>query len=119
MTGVQTCALPISTQIKVKEVVAYEVMPDTILDLQAGRIHAAVNDRPFLAYITKGKTDVYLLPDVAFGDNIFIGIAFHPEDDELREKVNEAIKAIVADGTYSKIYEKWFGRKPSAADMPF
>lgn len=37
-----------------------------------------------------------------------IGIAVRKEDDALREKFNEAIKAILADGTYEKINAKYF-----------
>jgi len=106
-------------ELGIKQIIAYDVMPDCILDVQAGRIDATTNDRPFLAYITKNKDDIYLIPDLSFGDNIFVGIAFRPGDIVLRNRVNKAIEEIVADGTYSKIYAKWFGREPSKVDMPF
>ena len=31
---------------------------------------------------------------------------------ELSKQVNEALKEIKADGTYAKIYKKWFGEEP-------
>jgi len=36
------------------------------------------------------------------------GIAIRPEDKDLVEMFNKAIDAIVADGTYAKINEKYF-----------
>lgn len=33
-------------------------------------------------------------------------------ENELMEKINTGLANIVADGTYAKIYEKWFGVAP-------
>ena len=43
------------------------------------------------------------------------GIAF-PEDSALVEPVNEALAEIKADGTYERLYKKWFGMPPE--DVP-
>ncbi|MFB6118749.1 basic amino acid ABC transporter substrate-binding protein [Halosegnis sp.] len=37
------------------------------------------------------------------------GIAFRQDDDEFRKQVNEALATIREDGTYDKIYDKYFG----------
>ena len=37
-----------------------------------------------------------------------IGIAVRKDDNELRNKLNAALKEIVADGTYKKINDKYF-----------
>ena len=37
------------------------------------------------------------------------GIAFNKNNTDLPEEFNEAIKSIKTNGTYQKIYEKWFG----------
>jgi len=37
-----------------------------------------------------------------------IGIAVRKGDNELRNKLNAALKEIVADGTYKKINDKYF-----------
>ena len=40
------------------------------------------------------------------------GIAFPKGSDELREKVNGALKTLRENGTYNEIYKKWFGTEP-------
>ena len=40
------------------------------------------------------------------------GIAFPKGSDELREKVNGALKTLRDNGTYNEIYKKWFGTEP-------
>ena len=32
---------------------------------------------------------------------------------ELTDQVNQALKELKADGTYDKIYKKWFGTEPN------
>ena len=41
-------------------------------------------------------------------DNDKIGIALRKGDDALREKLNVALQAMVADGTYQQINDKYF-----------
>ena len=35
-----------------------------------------------------------------------------PKDSELKGKVDEALKSIIDNGTYTEIYKKWFGIEP-------
>ena len=102
----------------VAEIVPYEIMNDGILDLEAGRIDAVFNDKPYLAYTLKDNNNVKFLGDVSFGDGIQIGIGITKENSELKAEIDQAIKDIISDGTYAQIYEKWFGYSPSAEDIP-
>jgi len=104
-------------ELGIKEIVPYEVMNDGIMDLESGRINAVFNDKPYLGYTLKDNDTIVLLPD-SFGDNIQIGIGVAKENSELTAQINQAIKDIVADGTYATIYEKWFGIAPNEADLP-
>ena len=81
------------------------------LELATGRVDAAVHDTPNVQYYanTAGKGRVKVTGAVKSGD--FYGIAF-PKGSELVPVVNQALKDIRADGTYDKLYQKWFGKQP-------
>jgi glutamine transport system substrate-binding protein len=83
------------------------------LELQTGRVDAAMHDTPnVLYYVAKaggGKVK-------AVGTQMMAheyGIAF-PKGSELVAKVNAALKTIKADGRYNTIYKKWFGTEPQS-----
>ncbi len=44
-------------------------------------------------------------------------VAVRPEDEELLKAVNEALAAIIEDGTYDEISQKWFGRNLLDVDL--
>lgn len=84
------------------------------LDLVSGRLDAQVGDMiPMLEWL--GKTDDGRccqlagapITDVRFvGEGV--GMALRKDDDALREKLNQALDAIIADGTYKAINDKYF-----------
>ena len=41
-----------------------------------------------------------------------IAMAVSKDKPEMLEKVNKAIDELKADGTYAKLYKKWFGTEP-------
>lgn len=54
------------------------------------------------------------------GDPLWIeqaAVAVRPEDEALLEAINEALAAIIEDGTYEEISEKWFGRNLLDVDL--
>ncbi|WJV55508.1 arginine ABC transporter substrate-binding protein [Prodigiosinella aquatilis] len=93
------------------QTVAYDSYQNAVLDLKNGRLDgvfgdtAVVNEwiknNPELATVGKKVTD----PDY-FG--IGLGIAVRPENQALLKKLNQALEAIKANGTYKTINDKWF-----------
>ena len=83
------------------------------LELQTGRVDAAMHDTPnVLYYIAKaGQGRVKAVGQQMMAHEY--GIAF-PKGSELVAKVNDALAKIKADGRYDAIYEKWFGTKPQS-----
>ncbi|MCX8959279.1 glutamine ABC transporter substrate-binding protein GlnH [Erwinia psidii] len=83
------------------------------LDLQAGNIDAVVHDSPNVLYYVKtagdgkvkstGETDSILPQQYGFAMQ---------KNSPLTEKVNAALEALHSDGTYNKIYVKWFNKQP-------
>ncbi|MBJ7220492.1 MULTISPECIES: arginine ABC transporter substrate-binding protein [unclassified Brenneria] len=93
------------------QTVAYDSYQNAVLDLKNGRIDgvfgdtAVVNEwlktNPNLATVGEHVTDAEY-----FGTGL--GIAVRPDNQALLEKLNNALDAIKADGTYQAINDKWF-----------
>nr|WP_255437853.1 glutamine ABC transporter substrate-binding protein GlnH [Comamonas flocculans] len=84
---------------------------NAFLELATGRIDAVVHDTPNVQYYAKtaGAGKVKVTGSLKSGD--FYGIAF-PKGSDLVPVVNKALKELKANGTYDKLYETWFGKKP-------
>ena len=87
----------------------YDTQDNAYLDLANGRLDGMVSDK-FPAYdwlrSEAGSNFEFKGEDIDIDDKI--GIAVRKEDNALRERFNQAIEAIVADGTYKTINEKYF-----------
>ena len=91
--------------------VPYDSYQNAKLDLQNGRIDSVFGDtavvnewlktNPQLGVATEKVTDPQY-----FGTGL--GIAVRPDNKALLEKLNNALAAIKADGTYQKINDQWF-----------
>ncbi|MFS8580799.1 MAG: glutamine ABC transporter substrate-binding protein GlnH [Novibacillus thermophilus] len=81
------------------------------LELQTGRVDAAMHDTPNVLYYvaTAGGGRVKAVGTQMMAHEY--GIAF-PKGSELVAKVNAALKTIKSDGRYNAIYKKWFGTEP-------
>jgi polar amino acid transport system substrate-binding protein len=97
------------------EIKLYATQDEANADLAAGRLDAVEADKTVLMEWLKKpdgaccelKTDIDPSKYVKyFGEGA--GIAIRPDDKDLVEMFNKAIDAVVADGTYSKINEKYF-----------
>src|SRR5690606_26051056 len=91
------------------EIKLYDTQENAYLDLSSGRIDGILADT-FVQWewlkSDAGKNFEFKGEPVF--DNDKIGIAVRKGDDELRERLNKALAAIVADGTYKKINDKYF-----------
>ncbi|TWI53366.1 arginine/ornithine transport system substrate-binding protein [Pseudomonas duriflava] len=92
----------------------YASQNEIYLDLSAGRLDATLADATLLEdgflKTDAGKGFAFAGPDFTdpkyFGEGI--GIAVRKNDTELRDKLNAAIDAIRANGTYKQIQDKYF-----------
>ncbi|AMT86789.1 MULTISPECIES: ABC transporter substrate-binding protein [Pseudomonas] len=87
----------------------YDTQENAYLDLTSGRVDAILADK-YANYdwlkTEAGKNYEFKGDPVVESDKI--GIAVRKGDNELRNKLNAALKEIVADGTYKKINDKYF-----------
>jgi polar amino acid transport system substrate-binding protein len=93
----------------VKEIKKYENSVAAIQDLLAGRVDAVVNDSPVNAYYTRDDPAYGNTGKIGSDDQYGYGIK--QENTALREAMNAALAELKTDGTYDKIYAKWFGAK--------
>jgi len=91
------------------DVKQYPTQEEAVQDMLNGRLDAIISDKFVLTDWMKTASNdcCKLIGDVA-GTETETGIAVRLGDDALREKLNAAIDAIVADGTYKKIQAKYF-----------
>jgi polar amino acid transport system substrate-binding protein len=100
------------------EVVRFDEITLAFQALGAGDIDAVVNDGPVSADIISKNPE---LGAVLVGDPFtdeFYGVAVNSERPELLDAINNGLEAIIADGTYAEIYEKWFAMEPPSMFMP-
>lgn len=94
--------------------------PMSIQMLVGGQADAIVGDATSAAAISKQYADHHfriIYDDTAFTPERF-GILYPKSGDPaIREKLDAALSALIADGTYAKIYQKWFHQAPDAAAM--
>lgn len=92
------------------DVKLYPTQEEAVQDLINGRLDAVVSDKFVMVDWLKNSADAdccKMIGDVA-GTELETGIAIRKGENELREKLNAAIDAIVADGTYKQIQAKYF-----------
>jgi polar amino acid transport system substrate-binding protein len=82
--------------------------PDAINALNAGQVDAVIIDQPVAQdAIKKGQTGFSEAAVIPTGE--LYGFAFAPDNDALREAVNEQLKKLKDDGTLDDLYKQWFG----------
>lgn len=96
------------------KVVPYSNQNDTFLDLKAGRLDAVITDAAQGEYSflkrPEGKGFGFVGPvlkDKRYLDE-GMGIAVRKGDNDLREKLNQALKTIRVNGQYKKVQDNYF-----------
>lgn len=92
---------------EIKEVKTYQSDPEALQDLLARRIDAWVTDR-FVADSAAKERDLELqMGDLLFEEQVAMAVA--KGNSELVASLNQGLAEIMADGTYAKISQEWFG----------
>ena len=90
------------------EVLTFETDPEAQQQLKAGRTVADMNDFPVAAYVAQtsgGGNDFEVVGEQIDAGPYGIGV---PKDaTQLRDALKAALEAIIEDGTYAEILEKW------------
>ncbi len=89
----------------------YKTTPDALMDLKNGRLDAVIIDNGIAMWMAKKCPEDYKVIEQRLTHEYY-GIAVAKDNPKLLKAINDALLEIFKDGTYAKIYEKWFGSKP-------
>ncbi|MCA1030792.1 basic amino acid ABC transporter substrate-binding protein [Bacillus timonensis] len=84
-----------------------------IMELISGGADAVVADNTVVEEYAKNNPDqkLVVIADTDSFDSEFYGLMF-PKGSKLKADFDKAIKTVVENGTYAKIYNDWFGSDP-------
>lgn len=89
----------------------YEDLALQLSSVKSGQIPAAINDIPVLLDYVKQNPQLEVAAQFRTGERYGFGMK-KGTSRELEQTVNDVIRRAKADGTYDRIYEKWFDAKP-------
>jgi polar amino acid transport system substrate-binding protein len=91
----------------------YEDLALEVSSVKSGQVDGAINDIPVLLDYAKQNPDVEVATTFKTGEQY--GFATKKgTSEELMQVVNDVIRRARSDGTYDRLYEKWFGTKPGS-----
>jgi polar amino acid transport system substrate-binding protein len=88
----------------------YTDAPDAFTDLEAGQITGVINDEPSSEQEVQNRPDLKVVQPIDTGEHYGLAVAKNRPD--IRDAINTALKAIIADGTYKTIFQKYFPGVP-------
>jgi polar amino acid transport system substrate-binding protein len=89
----------------------FDTTPLIIAELAAHGVDAAIGDNGVIAYRVQERQDLKTVSDPSFPQEYF-GIVVKQGNAALRDTLNAGLLAIIADGTYARIYRQWFKAEP-------
>jgi len=97
-----------SVHLKAIDVRAYATDDVALKHFLAGETVAHISDYPVVAYLahTMGGGKVYVVTGTQF-DVVPYGIAVSKKNPQLRDRVQAALKAVIASGEYDRLLRKW------------
>jgi polar amino acid transport system substrate-binding protein len=84
--------------------------------VQAGQVDGVINDFAVSAYALKKYPQLDVVQTIPTGEHY--GFPMQKTNTALIDAVNGALKDLIADGTYLKIYEDWFTKPPPKEFQP-
>jgi polar amino acid transport system substrate-binding protein len=89
----------------------FDTTPLIISELVNAGVDAAIGDNGVIAYRVQEHKGLKTVADPAMPKEYF-GIAVKRGNAALRDALNRGLAAIIADGTYTAIYRRWFKSEP-------
>ena len=105
----------VEEEVDAGEVRTYPQGPDTIPALKSGTIDAVVIDRPVAEKAIEEDSGIEISAGIETEEEY--GFVVQQGDEELLDELNEGLKEVLDDGTYTRIYEKWFDKRPAGRGL--
>jgi polar amino acid transport system substrate-binding protein len=87
-------------------ILKFETDPEALLQVKSGRAVADMNDFPVAAYTAQKQPDSFEVVGEQLEAGPY-GIGVRKSDTALRDALQKAVQAIIDDGTYGRILDKW------------
>ncbi|MFS0646808.1 ABC transporter substrate-binding protein [Siminovitchia sp. 179-K 8D1 HS] len=109
--GAGTTFAEVAESVDGAKVALYKTVNEYLQDLINGRLDVIINDHLLMSYNIKEEgLPVKITSDILNEDEI--AMAVKKGNTELVERLNKELAAMIEDGTYEKIYRKWFDSDP-------
>lgn len=89
----------------------FDTTPLIISELVNGGVDAAIGDNGVIAYRVREHKGLKAVDDPTLPKEYF-GIVVKQGNTALRDTLDKGLAAIIADGTYARIYRSWFNADP-------
>jgi polar amino acid transport system substrate-binding protein len=86
-------------------VLKFKTDPEALLQVKNGRAVADMNDFPVAAYTAQKQPDFEVVGEQIEAGPYGVGV--RKEDTQLRDALQKALQALIDNGTYAKVLEKW------------
>jgi ABC-type amino acid transport substrate-binding protein len=87
----------------------YALVDDAYAALAAGQVDAVIHEYPVTRFAQRSRRDLAVVATIGTDEDY--GFAF-PEGSPLEARVDRVLEQIKRDGTYARIYRKWFRAPP-------
>jgi ABC-type amino acid transport substrate-binding protein len=81
-------------------------------DLEAGRIGLVIKLFPVISWLVRDRAELRVVMQVPTGEKL--GIAFANDRSDLRDAVDEAIRALRGNGTFARLQARWLSAAAQA-----
>ncbi|RLI33683.1 amino acid ABC transporter substrate-binding protein [Candidatus Bathyarchaeota archaeon] len=87
---------------------SFQTNSECFMALKQGKVDAYTQDTPIIAGVAGSEGLDYEAVGPIYSPGLY-GIGVPPNDSKWRDKISFILQDLLKDGTYEKIYQKWFG----------
>jgi len=98
--------------------VSFESSDALLNGLRSGQVETVIEDHPVVQSWMKDPSNSAFEIAAYLNTGEQLGIAVKKGNTKLLATINEVLAQARADGTYQRLYERWFGPMPTAASKP-